>query len=286
MIIFSFSFWFLPIDKFTQALANFIFSIGYIIFFDFLSYEFSGFSLLHSNHGGKFHILLIGWAVGLFLEFYFDWIGKYWYYPKADTTFYLLILSAFPFYFMYILETYLGSKAMFEHFFVKRKRRLDFSGLKKFFISIGLIGTIGLSVSTTLILLQLPYSTLNGFFSVNRELPVSPSLFWYMTLTSFSLWLLLEFLEYERHETSLLLETIRGKPWPLLSTLIAGWIAGTIYEGFNVPIEIWRYANVPFMNLMLFGIPLAVLIVWPVQYLAFISMYRLLFKKETEKIWE
>src|SRR5260221_7325105 len=130
LILTTFIFWYLPTNRSTMILSNLDFFLGYILFFDFISFEFSDFSLLHNpKHGRKLHLLIVGYIVGLFLELFFDWIGKFWYYPRANTTLYLIILTAFPLYFLYILESYLAVKAVLEHFF-KKAKKVNFKGMK------------------------------------------------------------------------------------------------------------------------------------------------------------
>lgn len=297
-IIASFLYWRLPLTNFNLLIFNSLFYLGNILFFDFLSYHLSGSSLFHSKVRGiklSSRLVLVGIVFGLILEIYAHWLGKLFYYPHWSPEFYLFILiPGYAFYALYLIETYLGTKAVVEHFFRRRKMNKEsFAGLKRVFVTLGLVGALGIGASTALIIIRTTFGTsLNEFFSIINNPFISgvftdwaSAIFW--SLAAIFFWLFIEYLEYERHETSMLYEMIRGNFAPISAVFISAWVSAILYEVFNLPGGLWRYQNIPFSEITLFGVPLFVyLILWPSHYLALFSLYRLIFKKEAEEIWK
>lgn len=284
----SFAYWYLPYTNTILMFFNALFYLGNILFFDYLSVKFSGYSLLKLAHRREKFIIL-GLVFGIMLEFFAHWVGKLWYFPHWDTSFYIIILiPGFAFYSFYLIETYLGTKAVLEYFFAGRQQKVSFKGLKKVFVAVGLFGAIGISSITTVLVLNSPkYNSMTDFFSINHAVLVtSMSPFVYLALGSLFLWLFLEYIEFELHETSLLYEMLKGNYWPFVSVLLAGWIAGFIDEVINAPGQLWSYSNWPVGAMTFYHIPIIVVLAWPLHYLPVFSLYRILFKKDTVKLWE
>jgi hypothetical protein len=84
----------------------------------------------------------------------------------------------------------------------------------------------------------------------------------------------------------MLYEMIKGNYVPIISIFIAGWGSALLYEGLNAPTGLWRYSNIPLSEFNVFGIPILIFLIWPFQYFPLFSLYRLLFKKETEQVWK
>lgn len=286
LIVVSFSYWFFPGSP-HLLFFNALFYIGNIMFFDFLSQYYAGFSLLQTPDRRK-QFLILGAVYGIILELSAHWLGKLWYYPHWDTFYYWVILvPEFAVYTFYLLETFLGTKAVLEHWFLNRRPRVSFKGLRGTFEIIGLIGATGVAAVTTAFFLAVPkFANSSDFFSINRPVSLEFNVFVYLALGSVFFWLFLEYVEFKRHETSLLYEVIKGNPYPLLSVFVAAWISGIIYEVFNLPGGLWRYANWPLTGAQLLGVPIIIILAWPLHYLPAFCLYRILFKKETERLWE
>lgn len=292
LIIASFFYWYFPFTNAILIVFNSMFYLGNILFFDFLSYELSGFSFLHSHEGKKklmAHFLLLGLLAGFTLELYVHWFGKFWYYPHWDFLFYILILiPGFGIYYFYLLETYMGVKAVLLHFFVKHKRKKEsFAGLKQIFMWFGLVGALGIGGLTVYMILRTTFgNNLQEFLAItNTPFPTNIP---YASLVLFSIffWMFFEYLEYERHETSMLYEIIKGNFLPIIAVFLSAWISAILYEGFNNPGGLWRYANFPLSTVALFNVPIVAFITWPFHYFPLFSLYRVLYKKETQKIWD
>ncbi len=298
LITASFLYWRLPFSNFTLLIFNSLFYLGNILFFDFLSYELTGSSLLHSKKRGiklSSRLILVGIIFGLLLEIYAHFLGKLFYYPYWSPAFYILIIiPGYAFYSFYLLETYLGTKAVVKHFFHKIRRGKErIAGFKKLFMTLGILGAVGIGASTALIFLKTTFGTnIEEFMSIINNPFIgrifsdwNSVLFW--SATVFSFWFFLEYLEYERHETSMLYEMVKGNFVPLVAVFVSAWISAVLYEILNLPGGLWRYQNIPFSEVTLFGLPIFVyLFLWPSHYLALFSLYRLLFKREAEEIWK
>lgn len=287
LIILSYIHWFLPLTILNLAMSHFIFLLGNILLFDSISHELSGYSLLKTIYKTKIKFfLVIGVIGGYFLELLANSFGEIWYYPNLASWQYLLFMGlGFGFYYLYLIESYLGVKAILVRFFKKHNRKSEnFKNLKFLFIIIGFLGAVGLGASITYLSLKSVLG-LGNILAINQNLPSAESLFFPSVFVLFFLFLFFEYLEYERHETSLIFELFKGDLIPLISILIASLVCSLLYEGFVVPTGVWKYANIPFQDIKLFGIPALVIVFWPFQYFALLSFYRILFKKETEKIW-
>lgn len=291
LIALSFVHWYFPLTHLGVGFAHFLFYLGNILFFDYLSYKFSGWSPLHAR-GQKIQLvsqlLLLGLLGGVVLELYAHWFGKLWYYPFWDYPFYLLIfIPGFAFYFFYLLETYLGVKAVFAHFFTHRHKRENFSKYKMLFTVLGLVGIGGLSATTVFLILRVTWgSSLTEFLSiVNRPFVQEVSFLPFFILPVF-FWFFLEYIEYERHETSMLSEMFEGNFIPVVAVFLSAWASAFLYEVFNIPGGLWRYANMPFREVTLFSVPVMVYLIWPFHYFPLFALYRILFKRETVRMWK
>ncbi len=131
-----------PFDFSLNAL-NLFFVLGNILLFDFLSLNFSGYSLLRTPNRRR-HFLLVGAVFGIFFEFYVHWLGKLWYYPLWSVEFYWVsLVPGFALYVFYLLETFLGIKAVLEYFFRHKIQPVSFRGLKVVFEVLALVGASG-----------------------------------------------------------------------------------------------------------------------------------------------
>lgn len=289
IILFSFLYWYLPSAYLSIGAANLLFYYGNILFFDYLSYEFSGWSPLHTRKwrvGLVTQLLLVGLLGGLTLELYAHWLGKFWYYPHwSFTTYFLIFIPGFAFYFFYLFETYLGVKAVIAYF-LKHRHHAILTKHKVLYSALGLVGISGLSAVTVFTFLNATWgSSLYEFLSIINKPIQSSAPFWPYMLVPLFLWFFLEYLEYEHRETSMLSEALEGNLVPLIAIFLSAWISAVVYEVFNLPGGLWRYANVPFADIKLFGIPIVVYLLWPMHYFPIFSLYRVLFKKDTEKMW-
>lgn len=287
LTIVSFGYWFLPTTHHIVGLANAVFFIGNILIFDYLSERLSGYSLLKTPNRRK-HFLILGLLFGIILEFYLNLVGKFWHFPYWDITFFLMIfVPGYAAYSFYLIEAYLGTKAVLEHFFLRRHAPESFAGLKTIFTTVGILGAVMFSVGTTYLLLRLsPVGWQQGLL-INQPRAGDPAQWYWYFVIFIGIWLLLDFLEYQRHETSLIYEIIKGNYWPIIAIFVAGIVSAVVYEVFNLHGGLWRYnnSNAPFSNIQFIGFPIMMYIGWPFHFLPVLSLYRLLFKKESQNLF-
>lgn len=282
----SFLYWFLPLTNNLVGFANAVFSVGNIMVFDYLSERYGNFSLLAVPNRRR-HFLIIGLIFGLVLEFYLNWVGKFWYFPRWDiVTYALIFVPGFAFYSFYLIETYLGTKAILEYWFIRRTKAINFKGLKNIFTFLGIFGAIMLSSGTTYLVMSMTESDWKSAISINQARYSNPENWYFYFIIFVGLWLLLEFFEYQKRETSLIYQIIRGNPWPLVAIFVAGFFSAAFYEVFNIHGGLWRYvdANVPFNHIKFMDFPIMMYIGWPFHYLPVLSLYRLLFKNESDEL--
>lgn len=98
--------------------------------------------------------------------------------------------------------------------------------------------------------------------------------------------MIFEYLEYKRKEDTFLIHLLEGDYLPFFAIIISSLFTSIVMEIFNLPIKIWIYTNVPYENILFLGVPLSALLVWPFQYLVFISLYHFIYKSETVRIWD
>lgn len=290
LIILSFLYWYLPQRLSVIAVFHLCFVIGNILLFDFLSYNFSHWSPLHNTKKTALiaHFLLIGLIVGSMLEIYTHWIGRFWFYPLIRNPFiYVNILFYYGLYAFYLLETFLGTKAVLERYFIKHKRRKkSFAGLKKLYLFMGAFSAIGIGAVSIYVAVHAVFGvTLQQTYTILYAPFTANSSYYLFLLLSIFFWLFFEYLEYEKRETSMTYDLIKGNFLPLIAVFLAAWISSFAYEIFNVPGRGWVYENFPFSTITIMSVPIMVFITWPFHYLPIFALYRVLFKKETTKIW-
>lgn len=246
---------------------------------------------LHPKRKGiklALQFLLVGAVAGIILEGYVHWLGKFWYYPYWNYIVYLLVLiPGFALYFLYLVETYFGTKAVIEHYFIHRhKRNKPLGKFKDLFIVLGLVGSLGIGATTVYIVFQNNWGLdLQKFSSIINSPSSTDISIWPLFFLAIFIWFFFEYLEFERHETSMLYEMLNWNFAPVLAVFVAAWASALLYEVFNVPSGYWRYANMPFSYIKLFDVPIVVYLLWPFHYFPLFSLYRVLFKRETEELW-
>ncbi len=70
------------------------------------------------------------------------------------------------------------------------------------------------------------------------------------------------------------MESIRGRDWvPLCAIVTAGWTTGFFMETANAAHHFWVYTNWPLPHMTVCRVPLIVLMLWPIQYVVFLSIF-------------
>ncbi len=276
--ILSFIHWFLPYTLINLAFATFVFMLGNILFFDSIVYKSTQKSILHSydkDSSRIFYALVCYIVFVLFLELYVHWLGKFWYFPKMSTAFYIFVeVPLLLFYSLYLLESYQAVKILFRDK-VNNKLQLNKNVHIAHSFSSFAVEVVILLTATLYLFSQRLNDSFNEFFSISTVVIVSHPILHIITislvfLTTISI---VERLLYKLKSRSYLL---CGDYSSILSMCLAGLISGLFYEVFNAFGGFWRYSNVPFSEVNLFQIPILVLVCWPVQYFILIPLYDLL----------
>lgn len=283
LILLSFTHWFLTYSLVNLTLATFIFMVGNIIFFDSIVNKFTNTSFIKSIIKYPKEIIrsLVCFFVFVFIiEIYAHWLGKYWYFPLMDTTFYFWVeIPLLIIYSLYLLETYQGTKAVLIHIFNlkgSRENIINTISSKVFLICIAL-----LAIGTIFLIWQRRQDALIKLLSINT-LPTSPypilnTLI--LVLMSVSLWIIMEYLLFKIRKKFSILIKINGCWVSLIIIVVSGISTAIFYEIFNAPGGFWRYGNIPFSEYNFLGIPLLVFMGWPFQYLILIPLYELMTSK-------
>ena len=112
--------------------------------------------------------------------------------------------------------------------------------------------------------------------------PISKGFVFAFTLLG--MWFLLEYVEYKRHERTLLMDILEGKWLQPTAIAISAVVTGLVWEAANLLKPSWTYMNLPLMELQMAGVPLAVLVGWIPLYIIYLSFYRVIIKGR-DKLW-
>lgn len=209
-----------------------------------------------------------GIGSGLFLDGTAQWLGKLWIYPYWTPGLYgACFVVGFCAYWLLLAETYFLARSMLRPLFPCRAvcaatRPKRFAGLLGF----GL-GTSGLVLAIR------DYAGAGGYqFRLTAPAPAHSSFPSFLALLA-GAWLILEFITGRRRRLSLL-QTVRQRNFlPLCAILTAGWIFGFLMETANAADHFWRYTNWPLPQAGICGVPVMVLLLWPAQYVIFLSLF-------------
>lgn len=288
LVISSFLIWLIDSKEYSLTLLALFFTLfcqGAILIFDTLDYKISGSSLLINKKHIRFlnSFGLAGALAGIILDLTVHVITKNYIYPYFTTTTYLvLFIPGFIFYFLTIAESYFGIKSLLDLVLKRPKvRKIDLKRKNYLFNSLFLVGLIGLTIAIAHYI-SLYIQQGNFTYSTNQPIELKANIFITMLL-AISLWLIIETLGHYIGRKMLLDYLFAGYLRPFFVVIIACILVGIPMEIWNIPLKLWIYTNIPFDNIQLFGVPIFVLISWPFHYLPFLSLYVALNKKVEER---
>jgi len=269
MIIFSY---FLGVGFERIPFLHLSFEIGYWLFFDSIAFHLSGSSLLHRIWMRKrllFYLIFVGALAGAAFDFYGVLLTRVWEYP--------VVTDIFGFVNLYVawgvvLLMYYSSYRVFSIIIRKEfgefgKKLISKPHEKLVFSWVGILGSLLLIIPIVAYLFPANYPNLILFAS-----------------SLFGLWFISEYVEYKRHERSLLKDILEGYWNPLVAIIVGSVVCSLVWEFLNIKTGSWLYKNLPFMNLEVLGIPVLVVVGWPALYVIFLSFYRAFFKGR-DRIW-
>jgi hypothetical protein len=269
-----------------------LFFIGVIYVCDTIVVNLKGTSLLREIRKSRSNLisfLIVSTLGGILLDGVAKFLGGLWVYPDWSNLYYLLIfIPGFAVYWVVVTESYLATKTILDYF----KRGVTVIGRSYAYephlfscfgiLGIGLVIFAGLSILGDFTHQSLPLvrddsiRVISAVFSIN---------FRDVLLLFLGSWLVLEFLEFFRKRASLIRDILHGYYVPLIAIVLGSTALSFLMELQNSPGGIWRYTNWPLMSYTFLGLPVVVWLVWPLQYITFLSLFRVFTTKESNEIW-
>lgn len=268
------------------TLSWFSFMLGVAWVCDWITLRIYGTSLIgeiQRNKESRRSFFIVSAIGGFLIEGIAQWLGKLWIYPYFSVPVYFLFFTlGFSAYWLMIAESYLATKAIVDLLNSGRHSISEaFRFEKIIFILLGIIGVILIPASIFLMLRD--YSP-NYIFDIARPVTYQVN-FLYILSMFLGTWFLLEYIEYRRQRLSLIKDMLHNFFSPLISILIASLSLAIIMESLNVPYGYWVYTNWPFEHITFLGLPVSMLLAWPIHYIAFLSLFRAFTGRESNMVW-
>jgi hypothetical protein len=245
-----------------------LFTVGVIVASEGICDAFGGPSLWHMVSRDPMLLLWLlccGALAGLVLEIISQWLGRHWYYPYWTPWFYgLLLVPGFTFYWVSIAESYLAAKAVLDA--LARPRPVTGS------VRLWPVGVLALGLSLTL---SIRWYADRGFsFAITGPAPDAPP-FWYALLAVVGVALL---------SSALVTAAVRRYWVPFAAIVLAAIVLSTAMEIPNALHRHWAYAHFP-GPAGPHGLPVAVFVAWPLQYLVFLAIPSAILPKAAALFW-
>lgn len=226
-------------------------------------------TIITSSRRNFLRFVLTGTVSGLFLDGSAQWLGKLWIYPYWNPAVYWSsFIPGFCAYWLLLAETYLLAKCLLGRCFHGTEHRRP---ARQYPVA----GIMGCGIAVLGLVLALwNYRKAGGYRFELNVLSRAHAPFYTFFMMLAGVWLAIEFLCSTRSR-AWLLESFRARDWlPPCSILAAGWLFGFLMETANAAQHFWQYTNWPLERISLCGIPMVVLLAWPLQYVVFLAIYR------------
>lgn len=202
--------------------------------------------------------------------------GGLWYFPHwTAAEYYILgyVLLGWPAYFLFLTVCYQAFKLVLDLIILQRHPVGSYYPYeRKMYKAFGVVGGW---VAIMVITVAFQDSRWLTNFHITVNSPQKPYLYWYWWLIAVIAWITLcEFMEYHRKRSSLLKDMLHGYYTPAIAILLCGFALAVSNEFQNLPINLWHYANFPWVNMTVLGIPLFVILSWPLQIAASVEYWR------------
>ena len=279
---------FIPEKYLGLILPHFFFIIGLFLFFDASNFMLHRRSLLYGVKDREYlalKLLSLGFILGIIFEWYGVYISDLWYsyfqsYFQAGHSFYfwmhyflgLLAGYGLPSLMYFSAYDFFSSLLKMNHFLKKAFANKGFfiTVSEKAFLFLGLIGTIFLILPIVLFRQSLNWN------------PVIRGLLFGFCLLG--LWFILEYIEHRMHRHTFLTTLLHKNFIPLLTLLIISVVVSLSWESLNVLRPSWVYHHLPLMGFTFFGLPVTLIIAWPMLFVIYFSAYRIIFN-DKKRIW-
>ena len=271
------------------SIANFM---GIIYLGEAITRKFRNFSLFNHivrNPKNLIAFLIVVVVNAVVLDGIMKYAGKLWIYPHWRTIDYAtMILPAFTLYWLAIAESYLGLKTLVDYF--TKGRHVIYKPLKieKYLYPVLCAAGIIMIFWSVFIISEdyrgqvMPYFTTTEVFDISGSYaPPARVVIFIFT----GLWFILEYIEYRRKRGSLIEDIVHQYFAPLIAIFLGVVVTGSIVEFHNIPVEGWIFTNMPYPEINFLGLPASVFLFWLLHYLVFLSLFRIIVKRETLEIW-
>jgi len=203
--------------------------------------------------------------------------------------YFILFIPGFAFYWIVICESYLATKAILD---LLRKGKIyitkSFKWEITFFKFLGILGVTLLVLS--LILFYFDFSGQSSLFIRGLDLSQKTSSYvlpFYLVLTLFfGLWFILEYLQFSKKKSSLIKDILHYHFSPLLAIILGSVFLAILMESQNLLYDMWAYINWPLESITFIGLPIVILLTWPLHYILFLSLWRAFTDEQSEEVWK
>ncbi len=260
--------------------------VAIILIVDFFDRKVLKKSFLPTEHTKKrfIKISLISISFCLILDLFGVFFARLWYYPHLPLYVYLLFAPiAFIVYIFLLFILYESIEKL-----LKNSLKLSFdvknSKTYRIFMNIEFVlGIAGYLATFKYLSVLIPQFNI-PIIDIQRSTSIQ-IVWWYPFAFLLSTFFIFEFISYRENKKTLTWDLMQRNIYPIIGILFASLIAIIFIEFINSPFQIWIFANWPLNEYRIFNIPMLALAVWPLQFLAFLSMLRFALAKREASIW-
>ncbi len=233
--------------------------------------------------------LVLSMVGAVMLDGVSQWLGKLWFYPTlTNATYPFVFVLGFAFYWLMVIESYLGVKALLD-LALKGKRmvRTYFGFERPLYTSLGAFGILLIPIAAALMTNDYAVQRGGYVFELTHAVDYKVN-FAYILFMFFGTWFLFEAIEYFRKETSLLRDIFHHYFTPLIAVVIASLGTALLMEtqNFFAGAGAWVYTNWPLQEITFLGLPVVMFLFWPIHYIFFLSLWRAFSDKESDEVWK
>lgn len=273
----------LPISyygKISSLIMGASFYMGVMLLGDYLIVRLTGTSLIHNIFKSPKEtrsFITISALMGLVFGFVAADLGGLWYFPYWSIIDYIIIgfvLGGWAFYILSMIICYEAVKLVLDKLFSQRKVTgyYDFeNSLYSIFFGVGLMCIIIVLYKT--IVATKFFTEFTFVINVSKNAYLT----WpYWLIAFLGIFFVCEFIEYKKRRSSLLKDTLHGYLAPIISVISVSFILAISNETQNLSVFLWKYANYPWPEMMVLGVPLFIILIWPLSIIFFIQVWRAL----------
>lgn len=218
----------------------------------------------------------------IILEFSMLYTTRLWVYPYIHFSLYFFLA---PFYYIFYTLILFELYEIFKHLFKHHKKPLKISQK-----SYKLIMYCEMLAGTILMATWIIYSISNvlkfdiPFWKIHLDPHISVPI-WFGFATLLSVFFIFEFVAYTKKRNTFTEDLLKGDIRPAISIMSANIIAIALIEMLNAPFQLWVFVNWFRQDLKFLTMPVGAIILWPIQFLAFLAIFNAFIEKRKTEIW-